>query len=940
MTEPRVGQETYGRLTTRFQGGPAIEFQVLGPLRLTSGGTELPCGGPKRRALLAFLLLHANRAVPRDRLIEALWGDDPPATASNALQVHVHGLRKLLGSDRLETRGHAYLLHVEPAELDLQLFEELVQRARGADDPATRVESLEAALALWNGAVLADLAEFPFAEPERRRLEQDRLAALELRIDADLALGRDDGLVAELEALVAEHPYRERLRAQLMVALYRAGRQADALAAFQQARRVLVEELGLDPSPELQELERAILRQEPSLTVESADFRARRRLPAPATALIGRHREVADVCELLAGATRLVTLTGPGGTGKTRVALQAAHKLAEHFVDGVIFVGLAALRDPELVLAEVASAVGIADGRDAHAALAAHLRDRSELLVIDNFEQVDDAAPALTSLLGTAPRLKLLVTSRQPLRVYGEHEFAVPPLDLDDEAVPLFLERARAVGCSLQPSDDVREICRRLDCLPLAIEIVAARARELTPAEMRPLLDSRLALASGGPRDLPARQQTLRATIEWSYDLLDAGERRLFAALAVFAGGGTTGAAEAVCDADPQLLGALAEQSLLLRRGERFEMLGTIREYALERVREEPDETALRRRHADYFTGLVVRAEPELRSAAAAAALQRLAGEHDNIRTALDWSHEHEPDAFLRLVDALYLFWYIRGHYREGLRWHTQAGTIVGVEPSARAAVLRRGAAMAFACREFSLARALIDEALLVHRRLDDGPNTVRCLTLLGLIAANDDAVEEAVGFVEEGTALARETGDENVLSFALSNLGYVALTRGDLDRAYAASREAIELHRARPPEQLHLTEYGAALGNLGVTALLLGRLDEARATLLESVSVRRELRDALGLASAFAGVAALAAEEGTFARAARLLGAADTVRGQTDAELEPFTAQLYRRTAALSCAELGEEAFEREREQGRGLSLEQAAEVALEPAEPPGGSA
>ena len=904
---------------------------------MTSGGTALHCGGPKQRALLAFLLLHANQAVPRDRLIEVLWGDDPPARAANALQVHVHGVRNLLGRDRLETRGNAYVLRVEPGELDLERFEELVRQARSADDLAARIELLRPALELWGGSPLSDLAEEPFARNESVRLEEARVAALELRIEAELALGHHDGLVAELETLVAAHPYRERLRAQLMLALYRAGRQADALAAFQQARRALVDELGIDPGRELQDLERAILRQDPALIVEPADLRARRRLPAPATTLIGRRQEVAEVCELLAGGTRLVTLTGPGGTGKTRVALQAAYDLAERFADGVAFVELAALRDPELVLAEIAGSLEVSDGRDAHAALAAHLRERNALLVIDNFEQVDEAAPALTSLLGEAPKLKLLVTSRRPLRVYGEHEFPVAPLALDEEAVPLFLERARASGRSLQPSWDVREICRRLDCLPLAIELVAARARELTPVEMRALLGSRLELASAGPRDLPARQQTLRATIEWSYELLEANERRLFAALGVFAGGSTKEAAAAVCDGDPPILAALAERSLLVRQGERFVMLETIREYALEQLGQEHDEAAVRRRHAAYFVELAVRAQPELKGAEAAAALARLDADQDNLRAALDWSLEHEPDAFVRLVDSLYLFWYLRGHYREGLRWYDRARTIAGGEPGARADVLKRGAAIAYASREFSRARSLIEEPLHFYRSVDDKPNTVRCLTLLGLIATNEGKYEEAVGLLEDSTALAREAGDEDVLCFALANLGYAALTKGDLDRAHAASLEALELLRALPPERLSQQELGVVLGNLGVTALLQGRLDEARACLAESVSVRRGIRDALGLASSFTGLAALAAEERAFPRSARLLGAADAVLRQTDAELEPQDTELYERTAASARRELGDEAFARWREESRNLGLDEAAEVALGEAEPAG---
>jgi predicted ATPase/DNA-binding SARP family transcriptional activator len=908
---------------------------------VTSGETALRCGGPKQRALLAFLLLHANQAVSRDRLIEALWGDDPPARAANALQVHVHGLRNVVGRERLETRGNAYLLRVEPGELDVERFEDLVRQARVADDAATRLDLVRSALALWRGSALSDLTDAPFTRLESERLGEARLAALELRIEAELALGHHNELVGELESLAAAHPYRERLTAQLMLALYRAGRQADALATFKEARRVLVDELGIDPGRELQELERAILRQDPALTItppSGVQAQARRRLPAPATTLIGRRLEVAAVCGLIEGESRLVTLTGPGGTGKTRVALQAADELAERFADGVAFVELAALRDPELVLAEIAAALEVADGRDAHAALSAHLRERSVLLVIDNFEQVDEAAPALTRLLGEAPELKLLVTSRRPLRVYGEYEYAVAPLTLDDEAVPLFLERARAAGRSLEPSEDVREICLRLDCLPLAIELVGGRARDLTPAEMRSLLASRLELASGGPRDLPERQQALRATIEWSCDLLEAGELRVFAALAVFAGGFTKEAAAAVCDAHEEALAGLAEKNLLVRQRERFAMLETIREYALERLRLEQDEEAVRRgRHASYFVELTVQAEPELKGADAAASLERLQAEHDNLRAALDWSFEHEPEAFVRAVDALYLFWYVRGHYREGLRWYDRARTVAVADPTARTLVLRRGAALAYACGEFPLARSLINDALRFYRKVEDGPNSVRCLTLLGLIATNDGQHEEAVALLEESTALAREVGDEAVLSFALANLGYAALTAGDLDLAHAASLEAVELERSDPPEQRNLSSFGAVLGNLGTTALLQGRLDDARAHLAESVAVRREIQDALGLASSFTCLAALAAEEGSLARAARLLGAADAVRERTDAELEPLDSRLYERTADAARGELGDEAFARAHEEGRRLGLEQAADIALEEPEPAG---
>src|SRR5918999_5298775 len=751
-------------------------FRILGLLEVEGGG---PLGGPRQRALLRRLLLSPNRVLSVDRLVDAVWGERAPKHARGSLQVYVSHLRKAVpdGAARIRWEQGGYRIAVEEDEVDVLRFERLVARGRdllAARDARAAAAAFEEALALWRGGVEGDGA----AEHEIARLMELRLAAIEDRIEASLALGRHREVVPELEALVVEEPLRERARRQLMLALYRSGRQADALAAYQDARRTLVEGLGLEPSTELRELEAAILRQDPRPTIEPAELRARRRLPAPATPLIGRRREVDELCGLLCGEKRLVTLTGPGGTGKTRVAIQAAYDLAERFADGVAFVGLAALRDPELVLSEIATALEVSNGHDPREALSAHLRERSELLVIDNFEQVDEAAPALTSLLRDAPALKLLVTSRRPLRVYGEHELPVAPMTLDEEAVPLFLERARAAGRPLQPSDEIREISRRLDCLPLAIELAAARAREVTPAEMLALLASRLDLASRGARDLPARQQTLRATIEWSCELLEEGERRLFAALGVFAGGCTEEAAAAVCDAEPTALAALVEKSLLLRQKGRFAMLETIREYALERLRADGDEPALSRQHAEYFVDLAVRMKPEFKGADPAAALERLDAEHDNLRAALDWSFDHEPDAFVRAVDALYSFWYFRGHYREGRRAFGRART-VATEPATRADVLKLEASLAFACREFSLARPLINEALLFYRSVDDTVNSVRAHTLLGVIATNEREHERAIELLEEGVALAR-VGGEEVLAFALSNLSYAALAAGN----------------------------------------------------------------------------------------------------------------------------------------------------------------
>jgi DNA-binding SARP family transcriptional activator len=499
--------------------GDRVEFRLLGPLEVEQDGHVLAVDGRRQRALLAVLLLHANTVVPRDRLIDALWGESPPETAANALQVAVHALRKLLGADRIVTRGRGYLLRVEGGELDVERFGALCERAR-TEPSGAAAETLREALALWSGPALSDLGEAPFAAVESARLEELHLAALEERIAADLALGRHGELVPELEALVAAHPYRERLRREHMLALYRSGRQAEALVVYQEARRTLVGELGIEPGHELQALEQAILRQDAALALPAA--RAKSNIPAPLTPLVGRRLELAAVTSLVRGReARLLTLTGPGGTGKTRLAVESAWELISDFADGVRFVDLATIADPELVATQILGSLEVDEqpGRPVEETLKDALRGRQLLLVLDNFEGVTAAGPLVTELLAAAPGLKALVTSSVVLDLYGEHEYPVPPLALPDiehdgveslarsEAVELFAARARAVRPTFRlTAANVRvlaAICVALDGLPLAIELAAARTRELAPEAMLERLEQRLELLTAGPRDAP-----------------------------------------------------------------------------------------------------------------------------------------------------------------------------------------------------------------------------------------------------------------------------------------------------------------------------------------------------------------------------------------------------------------------------------------------------
>src|SRR5690348_9569346 len=391
----------------------ATQFRILGPVEALVDGSPAALGAPKQRALLALLLVNRRRVVPAEQLIDGLWGEDPPASALQSLQVYVHGLRRVLRSERIETAGRGYRAVVDEQELDLDRFERAVERGRAALE-AGRVddaeEELRPALTLWRGPALADLPEEIRRAAEADRLEELRLIALELRLDAELASGRHDAVVAELEALTVEHPYRERFLEQRLLALYRCGRQAEALEVYRDARRALADELGLEPSPSLQELERAILRQDASLAAPASPTRSTQPLPVPPTPLVGRRLELAAVSALFRDeGARLVTLTGPGGTGKTRLALAVAHELEPELRDGALFVSLAPVSSPELLVPTIAEALDVREGgRPLAEGVTEHLREQRMLLVLDNFEQLLAAAPFVGELLAAAPRLWVL----------------------------------------------------------------------------------------------------------------------------------------------------------------------------------------------------------------------------------------------------------------------------------------------------------------------------------------------------------------------------------------------------------------------------------------------------------------------------------------------------------------------------------------------------
>jgi predicted ATPase len=542
-----------------------VEFRILGPVQAVRGGRELELGGPRRRAVLALLLVAAGRVVPAERLAEEVWGGCPPPGAAGTLRSYVSRLRTLLAPDAdLVGRGGGYAIAVGPDQLDAGRFERLVAAGRAAlerGEAAVAANRLREGLGLWRGRALADVADVGSLALEGARLEELRLVAVEGRIEADIELGLAAEVTGELEGLVAEHPLRERLWRLLVLALYRCERQADALAAYRRARAVLAQELGIEPGEELRRLEQAVLRQE---VPAAAPRHQRHNLPLQLTSFVGRELELAALEELVSAA-RLVTLTGPGGTGKTRLALQFAAGAVERFRDGAWLAGLADIADPGLMAPLVMEALGVRQTGDVAVieALRYRLRAAELLLVLDNCEHLLGACADLAVvMLGSAPGLHILATSREPLGVAGEAIYPVPPLAVPPEtaaaqalarapAVRLFLARASSArpgaGVEAAPVGVVARICRELDGLPLAIELAAARASVLSAHEIRAHLADKFRFLTYQRPAADPRHQALKTAIGWSYELLSEEQRRIFRQLSVFAGGFGLAAVAAVC---------------------------------------------------------------------------------------------------------------------------------------------------------------------------------------------------------------------------------------------------------------------------------------------------------------------------------------------------------------------------------------------------------
>ena len=714
MALRRAGQLEHAAPGHRsYRGG--VEVKLFGEFEVVKEGVAIPIRGAKQRALLALLALNRGSPVSADRLIDQLWGDGQTAKPANALQAQIVQLRRTLGASAIVTSESGYALDVSADDLDAARFEDLVAEGRrlsAEGELALASAVLGDALRLRRGEPLSEFAYAGFADAERAHLNELALVATEYRVEADLGLGHHNELVGELEALCRDHPLRERLWELLMLALYRAGRQAEALRAFTEIRDRLVDELGIEPGSSLRDLEARILDHDPSLAAEqpapaacAADTIAARQ-PARTTEQLPRaQRPNSNRWTQAIDSSRLVTLIGPGGVGKTRLAVAAAAQRRDQHSGGAWLVELAGVTDPAAVAPAAAAALGAsgpalgddqASGSTAEL-IARHLAGRSLVVVLDNCEHVIDEAAALAqALVAALPGLRMVATSREPLGVPGE--FLIPVAGLEPaDAVELFVDRARAVQPGFDrdgPAEEVIDgICRRLDGLPLAIELAAARLRALPLATLAERLDDRFALLSRGARTALPRQRTLRAVVDWSYDLLFDDERRLFARLSVFVGGCELDAIESVCADDRvpkddvlDVLSRLVDKSLVIApiAGEtRFSQLQTLWQYGTDRLDGSDEADLVRARHAAYYRKFAEGANERLRGAAASVWQARLTPELANMKVALDWHLDtSDIDAALLMVSGMAWLWFVNSDFAEGTRWLAGA---LGAEGKRRA---------------------------------------------------------------------------------------------------------------------------------------------------------------------------------------------------------------------------------------------------------------
>ncbi len=990
-----------------------LALSLLGPVQVTRDGQLLRgLTYDKVRALLAYLAVEAERPQRRDALAGLLWPDQPDRKARHSLRQALATLRQALGD---QTADPPFLLisyetvQFNPAsdyELDVATFTALLAACdthahRQIEACPACTQRLAQAVPVYRGGFLEQFFlrdSAPFEE--WALLTRERLHQQALQVLTDLASYHERrGEYAPMQRFAQRQielePWNETAHRQVMRALVQSGERGAALAQYERCRHILADELGVEPEEATTALYQRIRDGTEAQGMQRAEeSRATPiyNLPAQPTPLIGRHDELATLAALLCDpACRLVTIIGPPGIGKTRLSLAVAAHLRDEFEDGAVFVTLAPIRDPDLVATAIAQPLGVKEhaNRSLLQSLKDELHDKRILVVVDNFEQVVDAAPLVSELLAAAPDLTVLVTSRVPLHLAGEHEYALPPLALPPrpshrsapsstmgkgaqagiagrsralspvwetgsggerdvtqyDAIRLFHTRAQAVNhafaVTAANAPIVTEICYRLDGLPLAIELAAARVKLFTPQALLARLDHRLNILTGGARDLPPRQQTLRGAIDWSYHLLGAEAQALFRRLGVFVGGWTLDAAEAIASElkieneelrkDLQerailnsqfsilnLLAALMDQSLIKQEPEpddepRFTMLETIREYALERLAGSGELEERRRRHVEYYLVLAEEAEPHLRGHGQVLWLDRLEREYDNLRAALRWALDTGViEMAMQLCGALHDFWDIRCYYSEARDWLDAALS----HPEALAPTRARAEALIAAGRlakHSATKSAYAEESLAISRVLGYKLGIARALRLLGVVAQLHGDYAQAVARDEESLAISRELKDKRHIAWALGGLAHTASLQDDKERWAALNEEGLVLSRELGDNEgiasrlINLGEYARmqgdnmhaaacyeetlrlawelrdrgtaviALLNLGFVALHHGDLARATAHFTESLILSQEIKEKYGIADCLGGLAGAAGAQGQAERAARLSGAMET---------------------------------------------------------------
>lgn len=903
--------------------------------------------------------------VPRSRIIATFWEDLPESDGRRALTTTLGRLRRSLPEWPVLSEGDLLGWDLDGAiAVDTSLLTRLAKEAGNGTEPlhATDVKPL------WRGPFLQDfyLTDAPAFDQwlyaQRQHWEEQFLDVVSRLIATESSNGAWDSIASHARQALQVNPLQERFHRVLMAALYLAGDRTAALAQYTALQQYLQADLGVEPDQSTTRLRDAILANNVgligsetgrSVLVQSPAHPQHSHLPAPSTRFIGRESDIATL-KAAFPKTRLLTLTGAGGVGKTRLALQVAADLLPARPDGVWFVDLASLTEPDLVPAVVATTLGLRERPDRTPleALVSHLKGKQALLVLDNCEHLIQACAGLAdTLLRGCPELCVMATSREALRIPAERAWPVPPLRLPEpermppferlqeyDAIQLFTDRAAAVvphfAVTAANAPIIARICHRLDGIPLAIELAATLVKVLSVDEINTRLGDRFRLLQMGSRTASARQQTLRGAVDWSYDLLSAAEQAFLQRLSVFAGGFTLDAAEAVCAGTEipreqvlNLLHRLVDKSLVIageHGGERFRLLETIRQYGLEKLREAAEETAVRERHADWCLGLAEEVAAQQWGPEWIAGYDRLEREHDNLRAALEWSL---PAKAVRLAWALLYFWDTRGHVQEGRRWVAAllAAADPSLEPPLRAAALTLSSFLAAFHLDYRTAIPPAEQALALWRELGDRKGLARCLLVLGLALHHSGAADRAVPLLEEAVGLLRTAEDGHFLRHGLYYLAEALVSLGDYRRARAMHEESLALRRLANDRNMFMS-----LIRLARIAAL--EKDQARAeALLREAAPLWNSHFRRGIATCLEDLAFVALSGGQAERAVCLVGAAAAIRG--DLGLTAVLSCPADREQVLTAARsrLSEQAFEAAWCRGQALSPEQALAYALD---------